>query len=441
MMDALGFTVLVARRYAEIMRVIRTILLYCLPLGLALAVVGLASADWNRFRGPNGSGVSDDTSIPTEWSATKNVRWKIKLSGRGFSSPIIVGNRVLVTCYTGSVNDRDLVRYLLCVDRTNGKVLWTKSVPAVYPEFRSLGRFAYHGYASSSPVSDGKRVYVHFGTTGLIAFDMDGKKLWQKDIGREQNSKFGSASSPILYKDLVIVTAGAESESMRAFDKVTGREVWKAVGSSLSGGYGTPVIGKNAKGEDEVLIYVPNEVWSLDTKTGKLRWFAETGSSGNICSSLVVHKGIAYAAGGGGFGRPNAVALRIGGKGDRSQANRMWTSRGGPYVPSPVYYNGLLFWIEQRGPLVCVDAKTGERLNSRRLEGDFYASPIVVNGRLYAVSRFDGGYVLSADKELKLIARNSLGDDSDFSGTPAIDGGQMWLRSDAYLYCIQKSKS
>jgi len=173
------------------------------------------AGDWARFRGPEGSGISPDTQpLPVKWSEAENMRWKRKLPGPGSSSPIVVGRRVFVTCWTGYGTDRDNVgeqkdlrRHLICFDRGTGNVLWDRSVEPVLPEDPYSGMFTQHGYASHTPVSDGQQVYVFFGKTGVLAFDMEGKKLWQTSVGTGSGSNgWGTASSPILYKNLVIVT-------------------------------------------------------------------------------------------------------------------------------------------------------------------------------------------------------------------------------------------
>ncbi|MCH7871933.1 MAG: PQQ-binding-like beta-propeller repeat protein, partial [Planctomycetes bacterium] len=190
----------------------------------ALVSVSLADADWSRFRGPNGSGISTESAaIPLRWSPTANLKWKIELPGPGVSCPIVAGDRIYVTCYSGYGLDRsnpgdlkDLKRHLLCIDRESGKTLWTKTVDALLPEdpFSGAG-VPSHGYASNTPVADDEGVFVFFGKTGAIAFDRDGKQRWQTNLGKESDpSKWGSAASPILYKNLLIVPATAESEAL-----------------------------------------------------------------------------------------------------------------------------------------------------------------------------------------------------------------------------------
>ncbi len=392
----------------------------------------LKAADWPRFRGPTGEGISQDANVPTEWNDMKNVKWKLKIPGKGFSSPIVVGDYVFVTCHSSSQDD--LERRLLCVQRHRGNIVWSKIVPSAAAERRGPGFGTRHGYASQTPVSDGKRVYVLFGNTGVLAFDMMGKQLWQKDVGRENAAMFGSGASPILYKDRLIVTAGAESESIRALDTKTGKEIWKTEATSLSRCYCTPVVVKNAKGEDELVISVPYEVWSLSLDSGNLKWYAETRVDTNSCPTVVSRDGIVYVIGGRSGGR---AAIRTGGKGDVTKSNVLWSTSGGSYVPSPVLHNGHLYWINDRGVAYCVDAKTGKEVAKKRIGGQFYASPVLIKDRLYQVSRFSGTYVLEATPELTQVAHNTLSDDSDFSASPAVSDGQFILRSDEYLYCIQ----
>jgi outer membrane protein assembly factor BamB len=402
-----------------------------------LLIVQADATDWRGFRGPNGDGSSDDKSLPTSWSETSNLKWKLKLPGKGYSSPIVVGQRVFVTTY-GATNDlSQLKRHLVCVDRKTGKISWSKEISTKVAD-RAVARFAgTPGYASHTPVSDGERVYGLYGNAGVIAFDLEGNQLWHQDVGTEGRSMFGSASSPILYKNQLIVTAGAESESMRALDPKTGKQLWKTDARSLSRSYSTPLITANPKGEDELLISVAYEVWGLNPTTGKLRWFATTRVDNAACPGIVAKDGIAYLIGGRSGGR---TAVELGGKDDVSKTHVKWSTTGGAYVPSPVIHEGHLYWVNDSGIINCVDTKTGKQVGTKRLGGRFYASMVVANGTLYAVSRFDGTHVLKATPELEEISQNKLDDESDFSGSPAISDGQLFIRSDANLYCIEASK-
>ena len=302
------------------------------------------------------------------------------------------------------------------------------------PETRGTAFGTQHGFASHTPVSDGKHVYVLFGNSGVLAFDLEGEQLWRQSVGAESAAMFGFGASPILYRDRLIVLAGSESESIRALNKETGAQIWKSDASRLSRSYATPTIAKNAKGEDELLISVPFEVWSLNLDTGKLRWYAETDVDTNSVSNVVSQSGIAYVIGGRRGGR---AAIRLGGDGDVTQTAVLWSTRGGSYVPSPVLHKGHLYWVNDGGIAFCVDAKSGNQVASNRLGGQFYASVILVNDKIYAVSRFTGTHVLTATPELRQMEHNTLSDESDFSASPAVSDGQLILRSDDYLYCIQ----
>lgn len=400
-------------------------------LGLVAFVGGppAFAADWAGFRGPNGDGTITDPDVPTEWNDSKNLKWKLEMPGKGFSSPIVVGKHVLVTAFSGAGNQ--VQRHLVCVDRESGKALWTKSVDGVSDS--SDSGFAYHGQASHTPVSDGERVYAMFGSSGVRAYDLTGKELWHKDVGNERRARFGTASSPMLHKDLLIVTAGHESESVRAFNKTTGEEVWKAEAGSLSGSYSTPLVANNPDGGEELLLSVTYELWSLNPATGKLNWYAETNVDTAACPSVVAHNGVAYVIGGRSGGR---AAVKIGGKNDVTDSNVIWSEGGGSYVPSPVLHKDHLYWINDSGVATCVDTKTGKQAGRERIGGKFYASVVLIGDKLYAVSRFDGTYVLKAEPTFERIAHNKLSDDSDFSGSPAVSDGQLFIRSEKNLYCI-----
>lgn len=410
---------------------------YVMPVIFLFSVFNsfLAAADWPGFRGPNGDGVSATESVPTAWSDEQNLRWKLKLPGKGFSSPIVVGDYVFVTCYSGADGDLSAVqRHLLCVHRHKGNIVWSKTVPSTAAEIRGPSFGTSHGYASHTPVSDGERIYVLFGNSGVFAFDMEGRQIWQQSVGEENASMFGSAASPILYQDRVVVIAAAESESVRALDKMTGQEIWKAEASTLSRCYCTPKVVRNDQGKDELVLSVPNEVWSLNPDNGKLNWFAETRVDLNAVPSVVTLDGIIYVIGGRSGGR---AAIRAGGKDDVTETGVLWSTSGGSYVASPVLHKGHLYWFDDRGIGHCVDPKTGEEVSRKRIGGQFYASTVLIKDKLYAVSRFGGAHVVEATPELDLVAHNKLSDESDFSGSPAVSDAQLILRSDKYLYCIE----
>ena len=227
--------------------------------------------DWTRFRGPSGNGVATDSaSIPTAWSPSANIAWKTELPGPGASSPIIVGGKAFVTCYSGyGLTQEDpgeienLVRHLVCIDLETGKKDWQKDVKVSLPEdpYTGIGVTA-HGYASHTPVSDGKNIYAFFGKTGVHAFSMDGTKLWEAEVGKESDpTKWGSSSSPIVYKNIVIVTASAESQSVIGFDKESGKELWRQEAEGLDGMWGTPTLVKVNDDRTDLVMCVAKEMW------------------------------------------------------------------------------------------------------------------------------------------------------------------------------------
>ena len=422
---------------------------------LLAATAGMTASvsDWRQFREPNGSGIAPSDAQPaTTWSDSQSVKWTVALPGPGSSSPIVAGERVFITCYSGygdgsgGDNPEKLQRHLLCVERTTGKVLWDKSVVAELPEDPYSGNLREHGYASNTPVTDGERVYAFFGKTGVLAFDFDGRQLWKVNVGKQSsNRRWGSGASPILYQNTVIVNAAEESRSILALDKLTGNEVWKATVNSLELSFVTPVIVASENGRTDLALAVPGELWGLNPETGKLRWFAESGITGNVSPSVVVADGVVYATGG--YPRQGTIAVRAGGKGDVAQTNVLWFSQNASYVPTPVVHDSHLFVVTDQGFATCMEAKTGKLIYKERLPGGssagrggkpFYASPVLASGSLYAVSRRDGTFVIDAKLAFKLVAQNKLaGDDSDFNGTPAIVGHQLFLRSNRNLYCIE----
>ena len=440
----------------------RTFMALLVPLALTLSVSTLSAEDWLRFRGPNGSGVSaDKASTPTEWSNEKNLRWKVALPGPGLSCPIVVGNKVIVTSWSGygldSRNPGDqsaLKRHISCYDRATGKQLWSDTIDSVLPEDRFGGMFAENGYASHTPVSDGTNVYAFFGKSGAIAYSLDGKRLWQKSLGTGLGARsWGSSSSPIMYKNMVIFTASAESESVVALNKDTGEEIWTSKADGYTATWGTPVLVDRGEEQDLVLA-VPYEIWALNPDTGKLRWYCESIASDSMCSSVVSHKGIIYAMESGPRGG-GAIAVTAGGEDDVTDTNVIWSNNARSRIGTPVVHEGKIYWVSSK-IANCADALTGERIYQQRLSGGAsagggrssrggrggqdYSSPVAADGKLYYVTRGGEMYVLALGSEFKQLAVNRFeGDEGEYSASPAIADGEVYIRSTKYLYCIAES--
>lgn len=409
--------------------------------------------DWPRFRGLAGSGVANDSdSMPSAWSPTANLAWKTTLPGPGASSPIIVGGKALVTCYSGYGLTQEnpgeienLVRHLVCIDLQTGEQLWQQDVKASLPEdpYSGIGVTA-HGYASHTPVSDGTNVYAFFGKSGVHAFDMSGKPLWQAEVGKESDpTKWGSSSSPIIFNDVVIVTASAESQAIIGFDKTTGQELWRQEAKGLDGMWGTPTLVKIDESRTDLVMCVAKELWGLDPANGELRWYADATGAQQAYSSVILDGKRVYAFTGRGGG---SIALDAGGSGDISDSNTVWTGSETASFGSPVRHESKLY-VVSRGVLTVVDAKTGDRLQQLRLKGVKktggrfgsldYPSPIVVGDRLFYLNGSGQMYVFDLDDELQQLAVNEVTAEKEtFWGTPAVSDGRMVLRSEKHLYCI-----
>jgi outer membrane protein assembly factor BamB len=484
----------------------RTMLLGAIAVAVAAVsymLTPVAQADWNRFRGPNGTGISTDKeSTPTKWSESENIKWKIPLPGSGVSSPIVVGDRVFVTCFSGYGINRenvgqikDLKRHLVCVDRATGKTLWENVVPSTVTEdpYDGMGIPA-HGYASHTPVSDGKNVYVFFGKTGVLAFNMEGQQLWKAQVGTGSDDRqWGSASSPIVYEELLVVPAGPESRAIIGLDKYTGKEVWRSDADTLGNVWGTPAIAKVGE-TTELVIGAPSEIWGLNPKNGKLRWYCSFSQDDQFSSSVVVDEGVVYAVEGRGGA---SVAVRAGGKDDVSKSNVVWQGRDNSSFASPLVYEGRLY-VVARKTLTCLDAKTDEKIFEGRFKGPDgkeaaapqrgpggggfggpggggpggpggggpgggggggpggarggrggmgggmggdYASPVLADGKIYSIARNGEAYVFKAGKEFEQLAVNKVtSENEDFGATPAISHGAIFIRSNKHLYCVAETK-
>ena len=419
--------------------------------------------NWSRFRGEDGSGISN-SSAPTEWSPDENIRWKTALPGAGCSSPIVVDGKVFVTCYSGYGESRDdvgnkedLKRHVVCIDQKTGKELWSKTIPGTANEddFSGIGVTA-HGYSSHTPTSDGESLFVFLGKSGVIAYDLDGNELWKKDVGEGSDSrKWGSASSPILLDDLLIVPALAESRSVYGLDKKTGKQKWVCESKALDNTWSTPMVIEVDDDRSDIVIGVPNELWAINPKTGKLAWLAEgvANEQTGFYTSPVVSDGVVYASVGGRSGG-GSIAVRTGGKKDVTESHVNWTSPTSSSFSSPVVFADHMFTVGRNGFIEVADIKTGKQVKKVRLKSDessrpanaggnsrfgsaSYGSPVIAGGKLYFTKGNGETFVFSADAECEQIAANKLTDDAEiFSGTPAISDGQLLIRSSKFLYCV-----
>lgn len=410
---------------------------------ISVSVLLLSGADWTRFRGPGASGVAEETGLPSSWDATSNIVWKTRLPGFGTSSPITLGDKIFLSCYSGYGLDQDapgdqqnLQHLLLCLNRADGQIVWARGIEARPPlaDYDS-DRVNLHGYASSTPTTDGESVYAFFGRAGVVAYDMSGNPRWHAEVG-DKTHGWGSASSLIVHNDLVIVNASVESESLVALNKKTGQPVWHVPGIGQS--WSTPLIVNVPDGPDELVVSHRGKIWGLEPDTGERQWECD-GIDDYVCPAVIAHDGIVYVTAG--RRRPQFIAVRAGGRGDVTDTHVLWEMRATPKVSTPVYYEGYLYWVTHSGVAGCANAKTGdivyeESLDLKGSRDKVYASPVVGDGKLFGVSREDGAFVLAVGPEFELLARNHLDDSSVFNATPTISDGQLLLRSDRFLYCI-----
>lgn len=404
-------------------------------------------SDWPAFRGPKAMGSSDATGLPLHWNATQNVLWKTELPGAGASTPIVIGDRIFLTAYTGYFvpnqpggDIHQLKRHLLAISMTDGRVLWDKPIAAKLPEEESIRD---HGFAASSVAGDQEQVYVFFGKTGVFSFDHDGNQIWHADVGSNTNG-WGSAASPVLYKDLVFINASVESESLIALDRKTGKERWRAGGvgnpNSIREAWNTPLIVTADTGRDELVIPTAGTVYSFDPLTGQQLWSCKTDIAWYMVPSAIAANGVIYCLGG--RSGTAALAIRAGGSGDVTDTHRLWTSQSGSNVSSPVYHDGHLYWAhESREIAYCIAAESGETVYEKRLprSGQFYASTLLADGRLYYLSRSGKTFVLAAKPSFEQLAMNELSDSSVFNASPVVSGNRLLLRSDKFLYCIEEN--
>jgi outer membrane protein assembly factor BamB len=383
-----------------------------------------ADKQWPRFRGPSGQGDTSEKNLPTEWDKSgRNIVWRTKVPGAGNSSPIIWGDHIFLT----HSDIKGTERFVHCFSRSDGRVLWTRQAPAHAPE---AGVRDKNGYASATPVTDGKRVISFLGSCGLVCHDFDGKLLWHYDAFTIKTGH-GAGSSPLLYKDLVILAQDQnQADSIFiALDKTTGKKVWESKRAKAMT-WSTPIIVRVGN-RDEMVIAGAETVRGYDPATGKELWSLR-GPTQEVIPALVVGKDLLYSASG---RNGPTIALRPGGAGDVTQSHVVWrTVRTGPHVPTPALVNGRLYSANDTGVVTCLDAATGKVVFTERLSDAFSASPIVAGDTLYFAGESGITYVLRAGPTFDLIAQNDLG--APILASPAALDGCIFVRTATELVCV-----
>jgi len=406
-------------------------------MAVALASLPAAGEDWPGWRGPTGQGLSAETGVPTEWSATRNVAWKTPIPGEGWSSPIVFGDRVFATAATEGGQSF----HLLCLGRDDGKVLWDREVLRQPTE----NKVAQNSYASATPVTDGQRVYVLAADGSLAALAMDGRTVWtNRDF--KYYSQHGLGVSPILYGDLVIVPFDGSSRGpdktvgwqkpweesvILACDKATGEVRWRAKRGPSRIAHVTPRV-LLLEGRAILVSGAGDVIQGFDLATGERLWSATSPGEG-VVPSIVLGDGLAFATSG--FGSPTIRAVRTGGTGDVTKTHIAWEqSKDVPMIPSMLYVKPWLFTITEGGVARCLKAETGEQVWRQRLGGNYSASPIWAEGRIYFLGENGETTVVEAGPEFKALARNTIGEKC--CASPAVSAGRLFLRSEKHLWCI-----
>ncbi len=434
-------------------------------LSVAIAFSSIVHADdWPHWRGPSTSGVSTETGLPVEWSAKSGVAWTASIPGLGISSPIVWRDRVYVTSQIGSGVARPGPRLVQGADATAaGEVALGRggaaapaagTVEFVVAAFdRATGRPAWefktralgdlppvhekHNLASSSPVTDGQRVYAWFGTGQIVAVDLSGKAVWERNLGKEYGPfviNWGHASSPTVYGDtLVLLCYHEKSSYLLALDARTGATRWKVDQPAGTTSYSTPLV-IEAGGRPEIVVNSSVGVAGHSLATGEPLWHFREDNRFPVPMPLQ-HNGVIYTSRG--YRSSPFMAITPGGRGDIASSHVLWrVPSGGPYISSLVHYEGLIYMMGDVGVLTVTDAKTGERVYQERLGGVYSASPVAADGKIYLLSEDGETIVLAAGRTPRVLARNRL--PARQLASPAISGGRLFVRSDDQLYAIGK---
>ncbi len=441
-------------------RAIAVCLLAVLIFQLRVAAASDAVSNWAQWRGPQSQGISTEKNLPTEWGQSKNIKWKTEIPGRGHSSPVVWDKQIfLTTSIEGPIvpnakpyvhllgkdkeefkhpdwagSDHSYALKVISLDRDTGKILWQQTA---YDGPVFDHRHRKNTYASPTPATDGKYVYAFFGSEGLYCYDFKGKQIWKLSLGGIPQLGMGPGSSPVLFGNLVIVTADrdvGEGSYIVALDKKTGKETWRVERKTRST-WATPVL-IQSKGRTELVVSGAETVISYDPATGKEIWRCAGVVSHAIPTPVVGHDMVFLSAG---SQAKRAMAVRLGGTGDLTNTpSVVWKyEKGTAYVPSPILYGDFLYLMTDKGLITCLDAKTGEvKYEGGRVPvpATFTASPVAFDGKIFLTSEDGDTFVLKAGPTHEVIRTNSLGE--PIFASPAIAAGKIFIRGEKHLYCI-----
>jgi outer membrane protein assembly factor BamB len=431
-----------------------TILRFVALLLLPGALFGMDD-DWPQWRGPNNDGMARGDA-PLEWNDTKNVAWRVPIPGRGYSSPVIWGEKIFLTTAVpiegaalhaesqqtsgpggGAGAGQEHKFVVLCLNRLTGKVLWERVAKVAKPQEGYHRR--YGSFASNSPVTDGMHLYAFFGSRGIYCYDLNGKLLWEKEFPpMRMRLQFGEGVAPVVDGDNLYLKFDQEEGSyMVALDKRTGQEIWRVTRNEVSSWSPPLVITHN--GHKQVVVSASTRVRSYEPATGKLIWEC-AGLGSNAIPAPVTGGNVVYVMSG--HRSPNLLAIRLGREGNLTGTDAIaWTNdRGNSYTASPVLHDNKLYFVTDSGMLSCLNALTGEAYyRQQRLPKpyNFKASPVGANGKLYLATEDGDVVVVRMGEKYEVLATNTL-TDQVFIATPAIATGNLYLRSQDALYCIRQ---
>ena len=391
-------------------------------LSLALVAVG---GDWPQFRGPGGEGHSSEKNLPQTWSETENVAWKTELPGLGWSSPSIVGKQIWLTTAT----DEGHSLRILCVDRDSGKLLHDvevlhKDEPGPIHNKNS--------YASPSALIEGDRVYVHYGSLGTACVSTAGEVLWTEEL--KHNHRHGPSGSPVIFGDLLILNCdGGDVQYVVALDKHTGKQVWRTDREGAMS-YSTPLL-TEVNGQPQLISPGGEWVHGYEPATGKEIWKVRYPGGYSVVPRPVVGHGLTFVSSS--YNTAKLYAIKLGGEGDITETHVAWTlTKGAPHNPSTLLVGDELYVISDKGILTCVDAKSGEQHYQERVGGNFSASPLLADDRIYLLDENGKCTVIAPGKEYRVLAENTL-PGRTLASISAADGA-LFLRTDTALYRLQK---
>ena len=408
----------------------------CMKLVFAFfmaVALGAQAENWPQLRGPAGAGISSEKGLPIKWTA-KDYAWQIKLPGVGHSSPVVWGDRVIVT----SAAEKGERRFIESYQVATGKLVWSDELGgATHP------KHALNSYASATPATDGKRVFTSWGDHDeffMAAHDFKtGKELWRRQLGVSlSDDGHGTAVSPVLFEDLVIIlNEHATSPGyIAALDQATGKVLWKIDRKINKMTYSTPILVEHGGQTQLINACLDDGLMGLDPRSGKILWTTPNTYTLRTVAMPVYWQGHVFGSCGGGGKGKLMTAVKLGGKGKVTETHVAWERRRSlPYVPTPIAYGDHLYLWLDNGIVVCVDAKTGaEQWNERVGRGDFSSSPLCIDGKIYCSSRTGEFTVIKASPKYELLGRSQLGESTH--ATPAVSNGRLFLRGFRTLYCL-----